>query len=155
MSKHEKNMCFSNSVRGFAAAFGTTPPSEVYSLHPAHEALTDAIKAAVWRKFRGAKSFFESWADNEAAHILRDLVIADGEVTEAGVTADEIREDMAAYGQPLPGATGLNRDLDAIAAALIDPVPPARCPRLLAAWQAVRACPAPDMNLIKARGGAQ
>lgn len=155
---------FSEAVREFARATGNVPPSAVYEAHPAAEALTDLIQARVGRPWpRCAKGFWRRWAAAEARQILRDLVDVDGELTDAGISAEELREDHTQALAWRAEVRAFERDqrrtvswpadtpglrVCLIRADLIDRRAPDD-PATLAVWHAVRECPAPPMTLMR------
>lgn len=139
---------FSAAVRRFVAAFGTTPPADVYDLHPAHHPLSVAIRQATWFRFREFRPEQRMWAAWNACYMLRDLVLVDGKLTEGGVTAEQLRSDVAHCGPPLT-PHDCNRSMTLLMIELLDDAEPALAGPLRDAWHAVRQCPPPPIELFR------
>ena len=79
---------FSGAAQRFAAATGTAPPSKVYAIHPACEALTELIQERVGKPWsRCPKGHWHAWAEFEARQMLRELVQEGEALSDAGVSA--------------------------------------------------------------------
>lgn len=139
---------FSAAVRRFVAAFGTTPPASTYDFHPAHHPLSVALRQATRFRFRESRPFQRMWAAEVACHMLRDLVLVDGKLTEGGVTAEQLRSDVAGWGPPL-NPHYCNRSTVLLMIELLDDAEPALAGPLRDAWHAVRQCPPPPIELFR------
>lgn len=141
---------FSAAVQRFVATFGIAPPGSVYEFHPAHHDLSDAIRQATWIRFKGARPFHRMWAAEAACHMLRDLVLVDGKLTECGVTAEQLRSDITRWGPPLT-PHHCTRSLTLLVIDLLADSEPTIDGPLRRAWRGIRQCPPPSMECYRGR----
>jgi len=156
---------FSATNAEYLKKMGSPPPAAVFECHPAFEPLSEAIRRATWRKFRGARRFHAAWCDEASRYVLQSLAKDGDKLTEGGVNADEMAEDLAHH---TFAAGGPNAAVSRVVFAFLDDTPPANSGPLLDAWLSVRGCPAPDLedwsyedevrarfNQLKARRGGE
>lgn len=141
---------FSAAVQRFVAAFGIAPPASVYDFHPAHYPLSVAIRQATWFRFREFRPEQRMWAAWNACDMLRNLVLVDGKLTEGGVTAEQLRSDVAGWGPPL-NPHNCNRSMTLQMIELLAEAEPTIDGPLRDAWHAVRQCPPPSMECYRGR----
>jgi hypothetical protein len=154
---------FAETVARWVQDKGTPPPAIVFELHPAFEPLAEAIRieSRRARDFRGMKKFHHEWCKTEAIYFLQELARDGNPLTAGGETTQDVTEILA-ESEKIRLDTGQKKQRNRILptgsdprsasyyslrvlAALLDDVPPDTTVSLRAAWDAVRACPAPDL----------
>ena len=138
---------FARANSAFAKRYGTPPPVKVFEIHPAFGPLAEAIRQAMKKQRRGyrfrCRHIRDRWCDEAATYVLADLARDADRLTAGGVTSEELAEDHDGNFDMVK--KGCNAAVTRIVIALLDDTQPTDDGPLLAAWQAIRAFPAPDL----------